>query len=152
MTGEYLMHLSDSTVQQNAEKVIVRKLEKQIGLAENTLLETNVLLTDRTYVVFDGFNKDEGVIAEAYARIGKLGPSQKNKIVTDVMKMILTEKVLNKDFKKIIAVCDDSVYEQMSGLSWKSLAISEFDIKVMKVDIDDSLKNKIVNAQKRQYR
>lgn len=146
------MHPSDSSVQVCAEKVILRKLEKQIGLDENTLTESNVLLTDRTYVVFDGFNKDEAVIAEAYARVGKLGVSQKNKIVTDVMKMLLTEKVLNKEFKKIIAVCDDAVYKEMSGQSWKSLAISEFDIEVIKVDIDDDLKNKIVDAQTRQYR
>lgn len=146
------MHPSDSSVQVNAEKVIIKNLEKQIGLAENTLIESNVLLTDRTYVVFDGFNKDEGVIAEAYARVGKLGVLQKNKLVTDVMKMLLTEKVLNKEFKKIIAVCDDSVYKEMSGLSWKSLAISEFNVEVIKVDIDDELKDKIVNAQTRQYR
>lgn len=40
----------------------------------------------------------------------------------------------------------------MSGQRWKSLAISEFDIEVIKVDVDDELKNKIVDAQTRQYR
>lgn len=67
------MHPSDSIVQQNAEKEILRKLEKQIGLCENALVETKVFLKDRTYVNFDGFNKEQGIIVEVYARIGKLG-------------------------------------------------------------------------------
>lgn len=68
------------------------------------------------------------------------------------MKMILTEKVLHKEFKKIIAVCDDLVYKQITGLSWKSLAISEFNVEVIKVDIEENLKSKIIDAQKKQYR
>ena len=103
------MHLSDSSVQKNAEKVILRQLEKQMSLPGHSLVEKKVYLKDDSFVNFDGYNDDEGIIVEIYARIGKLAPSQEKKIVTDLMKMVLTERVLQKNFRKKIAVCDELV-------------------------------------------
>ena len=146
------MHLSDSSVQKNAEKVILRQLEKQMSLPEYSLVEKKVYLKDDSFVNFDGYNDDEGIIVEIYARIGKLAPSQEKKIVTDLMKMVLTERVLQKNFRKIIAVCDELVEKQITGSSWKSLAISEFQVEVIKVEIGSELRQDIIDTQKRQYR
>ena len=145
------MHFSDSSVQQNAEKIILSLLEKKLRLESNTIVQTRISLND-TFVEFDGFNEEKGIIAEVYAHIGKLKSAQSSKPINDIMKMLLIEKCLNRKLRKISVVCDDNVLTQLQGKSWKAIALEEFDIEVIKVDIEFDLRNQILEAQKRQYR
>ena len=148
MIGSEEMQSLNSQIQKDAKTTILRELEALINIPENSLLGKELVLKDNTGVVLDGFNENEGIIVEVYPRIGKLVAEHERKIVTEIMKILLTEKVLNKEFRKIVAVCDDLVYKQLTGSSWKSLAISEFNVEVIKVDIDRTLRNTLLESQK----
>lgn len=145
------VHPSDSTVQQEAEINILHALEVKLN-CEPGLLRPERIQIKNSHVELDGYNSDLGILCEAYAHIGKLKVAQTYKVINDAMKMLLVEKVTGKAFRKIIAVCDIEVEKQLSSNGWKSLALSEFGIEIMWVEIGDCLRNEIVEAQKRQYR
>lgn len=148
MIGSEEMQSLNSKIQKNAKTAMLRELENLIHVPENSLLEKELILKGNTGVVLDGFNENDGIIVEAYPRIGKLVAEHERKVVTEIMKLLLTEKILNKEFRKIVAVCDDMVYKQLTGSSWKSLAISQFNIEIIKVNIDHTLRNTLLESQK----
>jgi len=145
------LHPSDSTVQIEAEPVIIQALEQKLGLDCNTLKPAKLELKD-THVEIDGYSAELSILCEVYAHIGKLKVAQTYKPINDVMKMLLIEKVTNKKYRKIFAVCDYEVEKQLKNTGWKAIALQEYDIEVIRVDISEKICQKIKEAQKRQYR
>lgn len=66
------------------------------------------------------------------------------------MKMLLLDKKRNISYRKIIVLCDDDVIKKLTGNSWLSECIREFDIEIIKIDLTDDERNLIKNTQKRQ--
>lgn len=143
------IHPSDSVEQKHAESIIANELSNLMGVK----LERNVVLNlDESKVNIDIFCESHLILGEIYAHIGKLKVAQSYKIINDTFKMLYIEKKLGKPFRKMIVVCDDEVYKALKNSSWKAKAISEFGVEIIKVEIDTITKNKIMEAQKRQYR
>ena len=65
--------------------------------------------------------------------------------------MLLLDKVKNKKHSKFFAVCSDEEKNKLeNSSSWLSESIKQFEIKIIKIDISDDLKEKILSAQNRQ--
>ena len=143
-------HKSSSLEQQETEKHIFRIVEEILGVK----LENNkkIFLADNsfTYIQPDFYSEPELIIGEIFAHIGKPKKAQDNKIANDILKMLLLEKITGKHFRKIIVVCDEEEQKKLQGLSALAESIRQFEIEIMKIEIDDDLRNMILNAQKRQ--
>lgn len=144
-------HPSDSTVQQNMESLIIKVLEDKLGLIRGSLLSKRIPVGS-TFVEFDGYSKEELIMCEVYAHIGELKGNQPDKAISDAMKMIFAEKVIGKSFRKIFAICDQAVEKQLTSSSWRSMALKEFGIEVIRLDIGEAFKLEIKEAQKLQKR
>ena len=64
--------------------------------------------------------------------------------------MLLLEKVTGKQYRKIIVVCDETEMKKLKGLSALAESIRQFNVEVLYVKIDESLKEKLLDAQRRQ--
>ena len=141
---------SSSLEQQETEKHIFLMVEELLGVK----LENNkkIFLADNsfTYIQPDFYSETELIIGEIFAHIGKPKKAQDNKIANDILKMLLLEKITGKYFRKIIVVCDEEEQKKLQGLSALAESIRQFGIEIMKIEIDDDLRNMILNAQKRQ--
>lgn len=64
--------------------------------------------------------------------------------------MLLLEKVQNKTYRKIIVICDEHEEKKLQGLSALAESIRQFGIEIIRIDIPEQIKNKIIDAQSRQ--
>ena len=141
---------SASLEQMQAEETMFPIIERML----NARLEKNrkIYLADNayTYIQPDFYSESDLIIGEIFAHIGKPKKAQDNKISNDILKMLLLEKVSGKNYRKIIAVCDETEMKKLKGLSALAESIRQFHIEVLYVRIDESLKNKLLDAQCRQ--
>ena len=135
----------------------MRAEEKVFALVENILkvqLEKNPRLylanNEYTYIQPDFYSAEHCVIGEIFAHIGKPKKAQDNKIANDILKMLLLEKIAGKPYRKIIVVCDEQEEKKLKGLSALSESIRQFGIEIMYIQIDEKLRQEILNAQERQ--
>ncbi len=144
-----MMHDSSSLEQQNIEKHIFQIVSEELDVK----LENNPIIKcgDAT-IRPDFYSEENNIIGEIYSHIGSLKPPQKNKMLTDILKMLLMEKVTKRSFRKIIAICDDVVLKSITGKSWAATCFKSFDVEIMKVDIGEYNREILIAAQKRQYR
>ena len=144
------LHKSSSHVQMLAEDFIFQQVEKIL----DTKLEKNKKLymanNPYTYIQPDFYSWEDGIVGEIFAHIGKSKKAQYNKISNDILKMLLLEKKSGKQFRKIIVVCDDIEYQQLQGKSVLAESIREFGIEIIIVNLDETLRMKILEAQERQ--
>ena len=113
---------------------------KKIFLADNAF----------TYMQPDFYSAENYIVGEIFAHIGKPKKAQDNKIANDVLKMLLLEKITGKQFRKILVVCDEEEQKKLQGLSALAESIRQFGIEIIRIEIDDDLRDKILTAQKRQ--
>jgi len=144
------LHKSSSHVQMLAEDIIFQEIEKIL----DTKFEKNKKLymanNSYTYIQPDFYSWEAGIVGEIFAHIGKSKKAQYNKISNDILKMLLLEKKSNKQFRKIIVVCDEIEYKQLLGKSVLAESIRELGIEIICVDLDETLRTKILEAQERQ--
>lgn len=142
-------HPSDSSEQQLAHKEILRLINEN----HNLKLASQKVLLDNTLFQVDGHSVDPPILCEIYSRIGQMKVAQHNKISKDILKMLLIEKLSGKKFRKIIAFADEEAAQPfLDGESWYSKLRDNFGIEIIVIQIPEELRNKILDAQKRQYR
>ena len=134
----------------------IRAEEKIFALVEKTLniqLEKNPKLyltnNEYTYIQPDFYSAEYRIIGEIFAHIGKPKKAQDNKIANDILKMLLLEKLAGKYYRKIIVVCDELEEKKLKGSSALSESIRQFGIEILYIQIDEQLRQEILNAQKR---
>lgn len=138
---------SSSIEQQKAERIIFKKVKEWL----NVELEENAkIFVGSTYMQPDFYSKEEGIIGEIFVHIGAPKKAQDNKIANDVLKMLLLEKIEGREYKKIIVVCDEQEEKKLIGTSILAECIDKFGVEVKKIDIEDDLRNTLIEAQKRQ--
>lgn len=142
---------SSSMEQVAAADIIFSEVERRL----NTKLykNYNIYLTDNafTYIQPDFYSEEKRIVGEIFTHIGKPKKAQDNKIANDILKMLLLEKVTGKQYRKIIVVCDEAERRKLEdGSSALAESIRQFDIEVMYIEIDNELRNKLLNVQKRQ--
>lgn len=141
---------SSSLEQAEAEIVIFEELEAALKIS----LKANpkIYLADNafTYIQPDFYSEDAAIVGEIFAHIGKPKKAQDNKIANDILKMLLLEKVKNKTYRKIIVTCDEHEEKKLLGLSALAESIRQFGIEIIRIDIPEQIKYKILDAQNRQ--
>ena len=141
---------SSSLEQQYAEHIIFQKVKELLGIS---LVENpKIFVGDSpfTYIEPDFYSENERIIGEIFAHVGKPKKAQDNKIANDILKMLLLEKVTGKKYRKTIVVCDEAQETKLKGFSALAESIRQFDIEVVRIDIPEDLKNRIIEAQNRQ--
>lgn len=141
---------SSSMEQMRAEEKIFSLVEKNLGVK----LEKNPKLflanNEYTYIQPDFYSADNCIIGEIFAHIGKPKKAQDNKIANDILKMLLFEKIAKRSYRKIIVVCDEAEKKKLQGMSALSESIRQFGIEILYIQIDEQLRQEILNAQERQ--
>lgn len=140
-------HPSDSAEQRVAELAMLAAAETRLGVKLDGVLK----LTPA--VALDGFcDGDMPICVEAWAHQGKAKGSQPAKVMKDMCKLLLVEKLLGKRCRKIFVVCDADAVTFLRGSGWEARFVAEFGFELLVVAIADSLCQSVREAQKRQYR
>lgn len=144
------LHKSSAHVQMQAEEVLFHKVEDLL----NVKLDKNkkIFMADNafTYIQPDFYSEQDCIIGEIFAHIGKPKKAQDNKIANDILKMLLLEKKTNKQYRKIVVVCDEAEEKKLQGLSALAESIRQFDIEIMYIELDEDIRNQIIEAQELQ--
>lgn len=138
---------SNSFEQQMAEQIIFQKVQNWLN---KNLKENAKILVGKTYMQPDFYSKEDGIIGEIFAHIGKPKKGQDNKIANDILKMLLLEKLEKRTYRKIIVVCDEQEMKKITGTSVLAECIRQFDIEVKMINIETDLRTMLIAAQKRQ--
>ena len=138
---------SNSFEQQIAEQIIFEKVQNWLN---KNLKENAKILVGKTYMQPDFYSKEDGIIGEIFAHIGKPKKGQDNKIANDILKMLLLEKLEKRTYRKIIVVCDEQEMKKITGTSVLAECIRQFDIEVKMINIETDLRTMLIAAQKRQ--
>lgn len=136
----------DSKAQRDAEKRILGALRKKIGkkLSDKPDIDSTVSL--------DGFeNGRKPICVEAWAHQGPAKSAQKDKVMKDMCKLLLVEKLLGKPCRKIVVVCDTAALRFLKE-SWQGRFADRFEIEQIVVKVNAAVRRRVRQAQKRQYR
>lgn len=135
---------SDSSVQREIENILFCRIQSEL----NVKLEQNPIITLNSDVRLqpDFFSAEAQIIGEIHSHSGRLKPAQLHKIEADILKMILLEKVLKKNFTKYIVICSDEEYEQLNGKSFVAEAIRQFEINVKNYKLSEADNTKLEAA------
>ena len=136
----------DSSIQRQAEAVIRKELETKLGCSIGKSPDKLGGLK------LDGFVKAECPICiEIWAHQGSAKSAQKAKVIKDMCKLLLAERLIGKRCRKIFVVADQAAVSHLTN-SWQGEFAKKFDIELQVVDIDDDTRQQILQAQKEQYR
>jgi hypothetical protein len=90
------------------------------------------------------------IIAECYARIGKLKPGHRRKIATDILKLISLRDEFGKDNPpRLLLVIPEELGIQLEGDDWLSMVVRK-EIELFKVPLRDEQRQILLEAVKRQ--
>ena len=145
-----LIHSGDSSVQRDAEAVLLDLLASQLHVAFGPGLR---LLPDGKRVELDAISVDPPILVEVWAHQGPPKPAQKHKVMTDALKLIWAQSVLFPDgARKILALADPVAAAHFRGTSWMAAALERFDVEVVVLDLPSDVRTAIRDAQVLQFR
>jgi hypothetical protein len=141
----------DSSEQQNAEEWLLNELSKELGLK---LIKQKFDLEGARQIELDGFCESPLVLCEAWSHIGPPVGCQKDKVMTDALKLIFVNNTLFKgEGKCILLFADhDAAALFQRDENWRSQCLKYYDIKIKIIKFTQERKAKILEAQERQKR
>lgn len=102
---------------------------------------------------FDGTYKNSArqwIFIEVYAHQGPLKSAQRQKVCTDILKLITAEKILQQPIQKYILFGCDEAMQCFQNNSWPARSVKEWDIKLEVGELAEQTKQKLRAAQARQ--
>lgn len=103
-------------------------------------------------VQLDGFaDSHTPICVEVWAHQGTAKGGQRDKVMRDMCKLLLVEKLLSRKCRKIIAVCDEAALGFLRN-SWQGRFADDFDIERIVVAVSESTRLALRTAQERQRR
>lgn len=143
--------------QREAETVMVRLLSDRVGA---DLRPTRLDLPGGGWVVVDAYNPTArgvdgyyiGIACEAWAHVGDAKPAQRNKVAADILKLMLVRSLVGERLRLILLFGDEAAAKFLRGNSWRAAAVHSLDIEIEVVTLPPDIRNKVINAQRRQYR
>ena len=139
---------SSSHEQRGIERYVFSELENilQVSLQSNP----KVFLDEGVHIEPDFYSEQEKIVGEIFAHHGKTKGGQNHKVAQDILKMLLLEKMQGITYRKYLVVCDKEMEKVLTGKSALAESIRQFDINLLRVELPEGLRNKILNAQSRQ--
>jgi hypothetical protein len=139
----------DSSEQRGAEAIMLAALSERLGAA---LAPARVHLPDGSWVEIDGVGSDPAVLVEAWAHQGPTKPAQRNKVLSDALKLLHVASQLPVPHRKVLCLSDEEAAQPFLGRSWYAGALRSFGIEVAVVTLGDEWRGRVLRAQARQYR
>ena len=141
----------DSSEQQNAEEWLLNELSKELGFK---LIKKRFDLEGARQIELDGFCESPLILCEAWSHIGRPVGCQKDKVMTDALKLIFVNKHFYKGEGECILLFADPDAAALfkHDENWRSQCLQEYDITVEVIKFTEERKAKIQEAQKRQKR
>lgn len=139
----------DSSEQREAEAVMIATLAREMGVE---LSPQRVDLPDGSYVNVDGASDDLSVLCEAWAHQGPPKSAQKMKVAVDAFKISHVARSLGTSPRLVLVFCDEHACKRFRGSGWLAGAIRSHGIEIKVVDIPDDLRDRLRQAQHRQFR
>lgn len=140
-------HASDSSAQILAEKHLISALSAELGVP---VYSGTVSGLDDASANLDGYSSEHRILAEAFARHGKLKPAQKRKIAMDVLKLVVVERALGGSWRKFLCFADRDACAHLSGASWLAHAIRRYGIEIRVFALPPTVRADVLEAQQRQ--
>jgi hypothetical protein len=137
---------SDSTVQREAEPLILAAVSQLVGQALSPKL---VEFESGARVQVDGVDADESVFVEVFAHQGALKGGQQKKVSNDALKLITLGRS-RPGARLIIAFADEAAAAYASKGTWVSQALATWGVEVVVVHPDQAIRDGISAAQVRQ--
>jgi len=142
-------HPSDSTEQVKAGDWLLAALSKRIGVE---LSPKQLHLRGETFIRLNGFSAAPPILCQVTSRIGPPKVSQKHKVMSDAMKMLLARRHLDAEARCILLFADEEAAAHFRGNSWLAQCLREFRIEVELIELPPELAESVRSAQRRQYR
>lgn len=141
----------DSQEQRGAERVMLDLLGAQLGLELNPAAIT---VPSGERVEVDGADAGRTVLAECWAHQGPPKSAQRHKVLADAFKLAWVGTTLYPRPQLILCLSDPLAAAPFipGGRSWAARALQDHRITVSVVDLPDELRQRLLEAQRRQYR
>lgn len=138
-----------SDVQRHAESVALLALSEQFGIE---LRPERIYLPSGSRVEIDGVSHEPPVLVEVWAHQGAPKSAQRNKVLSDALKLQYVAATLGGEYRLVLCLTDALAAAPFVGRSWYADALRHANVDVEIVSIPDDLRTAIQAAQKRQYR
>lgn len=139
---------SCTTEQQLAEKEIANNF-----IQKYTLIPQKPIFPETFSAKLDGSYQNsagEWIFVEIYTHQGALKSAQRQKVCTDILKLITAEKILNQPVRKYILFGSDEAMKCFQNNSWHRKAVDKWDIKLEIGELSEQTKQNLKVAQARQ--
>jgi len=144
---------SCSDVQQLAEQLMISEFSRQLGRE----LGRATIPIGKNKVTVDGFHRDENriTLVEAWAHVGKAKSAQRNKVLTDMLKLAFVSSVLRRSYPNLnveshLIFADVTASTVVNGNGWAALAAKEFGVAMQVIALSKEVIDTIKEAQRRQ--
>jgi hypothetical protein len=127
---------------------MIQEIGKQINCALTQ--KKQIKVDNQKYLEIDGYSESAHILCEAYAHIGKLKGAQRQKVLTDAIKMLYAEKLLWGDWRKILLFADDNAAKSFESGTWYAMAMEKFGIEIRVVSFNKETRKIVLDAQNRQ--
>ncbi len=139
-------HRSDSAVQRDAEATIRSRAAEMLG---KQLAPAAIPLASGKRIKIDGTDSDESVFVEIFAHQGEMKSGQRHKVAADTLKLITLGR--SRPGAELVLVFADPVAAAYARAgSWLSEAVAVWRIRILVVDLGQSVCEGIREAQRRQ--
>lgn len=138
-----------SVEQQEAEDIMIDLLGKSLGVS---LVKKGFRLPAGGWLEIDGYCESPRILREAWAHIGIPKSAQKNKVTADAMKLLFAASLNPGEHRLILAFADDAAANHFRGNSWIAEALKAKCIETVVVELPSGLRQRVLLAQKRQFR
>jgi len=139
----------DSTEQRQAESHMLRELARRLDIE----LQPRRIIIGSARVELDGADEKLRVLVEAWAHQGPVKGAQRLKVLTDAFKLSWVASRIGGHPRLILCMSDDEPASYFrSERSWPSQALRDYGITIEVVDLPDSSRAAVAEAQTRQFR
>jgi hypothetical protein len=139
----------ESKEQKEAESWLISQLSKNLGIK---LEKKRLRLHGGSWLELDGLCESPLVLCEAWAHVGSPKSAQKNKVMADALRLLFANELFEPVGKRILIFGDSQAASHFQGKSWMAQCLKKNNISVEIIELPPSLKAKVMEAPKRQYR
>lgn len=140
----------DSSEQREAEIWLLDSLSQKLGVS---LTKKKHFLSNGSWIELDGFCQSPLILCEIWAHIGSPKSAQKNKVMTDTLKLLLVNEALfDGQGKCVLLFADQKASEHFNNKSWMAQCLNHYHISIEVMPLPAELEIRVLSAQKRQFR
>ncbi|MGJ6960635.1 hypothetical protein ACSDR0_01915 [Streptosporangium sp. G11] len=140
----------NSDEQRRAERVMLEMVGERFGVV---LAPRVISLSDGVRVEIDGVSDDLSILVEAWAHQGRPKAAQKNKVLSDTLKLLYVASTLEVSPRLVLCLSDPlAAHHFTAARSWAAMALRNFAVEVVVVELPAEVRAAVLAAQTRQFR